>query len=120
MLSKQIVPYLLVLLGAILCLSLIILSIEDNLSVPIRFFGNTLQIDLTVLTVSSLLSGGMFGFCLRLAWSVQKITSANQTKWQVQDAKLIAEVKSDREKQLEAKIQTLEAALKQSLKKNQI
>src|SRR5215475_12403711 len=38
--------------------------------------------------------------------------------WQAQDAKLISEIKSDREKQLEAKIATLETALKASLKKN--
>jgi uncharacterized integral membrane protein len=37
--------------------------------------------------------------------------------WQVQDAKLAAQVKSDREKQLEAKITTLESALKTALKK---
>ena len=38
-------------------------------------------------------------------------------KWQNQDAKLLVEVQSDKEKQLEAKIATLEAALKRALKK---
>jgi hypothetical protein len=40
------------------------------------------------------------------------------SNWQTQDAKLVAEIKSDREKQLEAKIATLETALKSSLKKS--
>jgi membrane protein DedA with SNARE-associated domain len=38
-------------------------------------------------------------------------------QWQHQDAKLVAEVQTDREKQLEAKIATLEAALQRALKK---
>ena len=37
--------------------------------------------------------------------------------WQVQDAKLAASITSDREKQLEAKISTLEIALEKALKK---
>ncbi|MBY0358957.1 MAG: hypothetical protein K2W82_13215 [Candidatus Obscuribacterales bacterium] len=37
--------------------------------------------------------------------------------WQKQDQKLLKEVQSDKEKQLEAKIATLETALKQALKK---
>lgn len=41
-----------------------------------------------------------------------------ELEWQTQDAKLAAAVQSDREKQLEAKIATLETALKQALKKN--
>ena len=38
-------------------------------------------------------------------------------KWEAQDVKLLTEVKSDKEKQLEAKIATLEAALQKALKK---
>jgi uncharacterized membrane protein YraQ (UPF0718 family) len=47
-------------------------------------------------------------------------TALNQQKkleWQAQDEKLMAAVTSDREKQLQAKISTLEAALKTALKK---
>ncbi len=40
-----------------------------------------------------------------------------QGQWQDQDAKLAANLTSDREKQLEAKIATLEAALEKALKK---
>lgn len=42
---------------------------------------------------------------------------ARLKEWQNQDAKLAVEVQSDKEKQLEAKIATLEAALKAALKK---
>lgn len=45
-------------------------------------------------------------------------TDAEKLKdWQKQDTKLLKEVQSDKEKQLEAKIATLEVALKQALKK---
>ena len=71
------------------------------------------------------------GACLALSWlgggglalayrqlTLPKIKSEGvKSEWQVQDAKLAAEIKSDREKQLEAKIATLEAALSKALKK---
>lgn len=47
----------------------------------------------------------------------QEQNVAKLKEWQEQDAKLAIEVQSDKEKQLEAKIATLEAALKQALKK---
>lgn len=46
----------------------------------------------------------------------QKGQENKLAQWEAQDVKLAAEVKSDREKQLEAKISTLEAALKTALK----
>ncbi len=47
----------------------------------------------------------------------QEQNVAKLKEWQAQDAKLAVEVQSDKEKQLEAKIATLETALKQALKK---
>jgi hypothetical protein len=49
--------------------------------------------------------------------SKQEENVAKLKEWQNQDAKLAIEVQSDKEKQLEAKIATLEAALKAALKK---
>lgn len=42
---------------------------------------------------------------------------AKLKEWQVQDAKLLKEIQTDKERLLEAKIATLEAALKQALKR---
>jgi hypothetical protein len=56
-------------------------------------------------------------------FSIWKIRSkelkseAKLLQWQAQDAKLAVEIQSDKEKQLEAKIATLEAALNSALKK---
>ena len=52
-----------------------------------------------------------------LATSGSTLQEARLAEWDRQDAKLKAEVRSDREKQLEAKIATLESALKAALKK---
>lgn len=61
------------------------------------------------------------GCGLLLSWRGKISTGGKseqiQTQWQNQDAKLVAEIKSDREKQLEAKIATLETALKSALQK---
>jgi hypothetical protein len=40
------------------------------------------------------------------------------TKWEAEDQKLLTQVQTDREKQLEAKIATLESALQKALKKS--
>jgi hypothetical protein len=73
------------------------------------------------------------GVCLLLSWlgglglavafrqlTLPKIKSETvKSDWQAQDLKLVAEIKSDRENQLEAKIATLESALNKALKKKQ-
>lgn len=62
------------------------------------------------------------GLGLTAAWRQLTLPKAKSevalSDWQKQDAKLAAEIKSDREKQLEAKIATLEVALNKALKKN--
>ena len=59
--------------------------------------------------------GHMAGF--KMYARREAVQSKTLAAWQKQDAKLVAEVQSDKEKQLEAKIATLEAALQRALKK---
>lgn len=54
---------------------------------------------------------------LPMLGSSQSTNIAKLKEWQTQDAKLLKEIQSDKERLLEAKIATLEAALKQALKK---
>lgn len=54
---------------------------------------------------------------LPLLSSSQTANIAKLKEWQGQDAKLLKEIQTDKEKLLEAKIATLEAALKQALRK---
>ena len=64
---------------------------------------------------------GILGGCaLMLANDKTELNQQKQVEWQAQDVKLMASVASDREKQLEAKISTLEVALKTALKKRDL
>ena len=54
---------------------------------------------------------------LPLLGGSQSANMAKLKEWQVQDAKLLKEIQSDKEKLMEAKIATLEAALKKALRK---
>lgn len=72
-----------------------------------------------ILVLLAYVMGAILGgvSVLPLVGSKQEQNVAKLKEWQDQDAKLAVEVQSDKEKQLEAKIATLEAALKQALKK---
>lgn len=72
-----------------------------------------------LLVLFSYIIGAMVGTTSLLPYvkGRQEENVAKLKEWQEQDAKLALEVQSDKEKQLEAKIATLEAALKQALKK---
>jgi hypothetical protein len=61
--------------------------------------------------------GVVSGAALMVANDKTALNQKKKLEWQTQDEKLMAAVTSDREKQLEAKISTLEAALKTALKK---
>lgn len=71
------------------------------------------------LVVISYVLGAVIGSCSVVPFISGKQTEnvAKLKEWQSQDAKLALEVQSDKEKQLEQKIVTLEAALKQALNK---
>jgi uncharacterized integral membrane protein len=67
--------------------------------------------------IFSWLTGVVAGWALMLANDKTELNQQKKVEWQAQDVKLMASVASDREKQLEAKITTLEVALKTALKK---
>jgi hypothetical protein len=81
-------------------------------------FANTLQMPLAAINLVCLISGCIAGFSLNFAFNKSAVNNQHKLgQWQAQDAKLAASLVSDKEKQLEAKIATLEAALKNALKK---
>lgn len=75
------------------------------------------QAPLSLVVIVAMVVGTLAGFSLAIAGRAQLQRPGQQLEWAAQDAKLMAEVRSDREKQLEAKIATLETALKQALSK---
>jgi uncharacterized integral membrane protein len=82
-----------------------------------QLFGYTYPLPVGLLIIISLAIGFFAGISDYL--SIIRGNKQEQIKsdWQAQDAKLVASITSDREKQLEAKISTLEIALDKALKK---
>jgi hypothetical protein len=106
--------YIAALLGALASLFCFYACAVD-FSQPISLFGSNLPEGVCLLL------SWLGGLGLAVAWrqmTLPKIKSeVAKSDWQVQDVKLVAEIKSDRENQLEAKIATLESALNKALKK---
>lgn len=86
---------------------------------PVSFtaFGSQQQVPLGMLIFAGLSIGALTGLSVSQMHASQVRKEARRLEWEAQDVKLAASLKSDREKQLEAKIATLETALKQALKK---
>lgn len=105
-------------LSVILLLSILGLILPNWQNTSLNAFANTIEVPLAALNLACLLvgclAGASFSFALRKKERNVEVTR----EWQVQDAKLAASIVSDKEKQLEAKIATLEAALRTALKKN--
>jgi hypothetical protein len=96
---------------------LIIICIENLLPIKLTVLGLTLSTPVA----GAILIGAGLAFAMPIyGYLLLNKDQANLkqiSQWQAQDAKLAAAVTSDREKQLEAKIATLETALKTALKK---
>ncbi len=95
-----------------------IFALTNSQPVPVALFGAQHQAPLAAAILGPMIVGALAGYALELAKRPKIHSEKRQLEWAAQDAKLMAEVKSDREKQLEAKIATLETALKQALAKN--
>lgn len=112
----MIVRYALLALGIMLALAFVGAGVLNGQMVNLSLVNWQGEVALMVIILGSLASGALLGTSI----AQLKVGKVNQEKkkleWDAQDAKLAASVKSDREKQLEAKIETLEAALKAALK----
>lgn len=96
----------------------------------ILYFANDTPLMVSVIALKFSATGGAallvgygigvlmsYAACFPLISLGKQANSQKLQQWQDQDVKLAASIKSDREKQLEAKITTLESALKQALGK---
>lgn len=86
--------------------------------VSLTALGGQHMVPLGLLLFGGLSIGGLTGLSVTRIYRSRAGGEKRKLEWQAQDAKLAAEVKSDRESQLEAKIATLEVALKQALKRS--
>jgi hypothetical protein len=102
-----------------LSLLLVTLAILNWQSSSIGVFGLSNLMPSGLLTLITLLIGMGTGLLIPSLLDKSAINEQKKLDWQAQDSKLMATVASDREKQLEAKIATLETALKTVLKTRQ-
>jgi len=85
--------------------------------VAIKMFGSQIQISFCVIAFLMFVCGGLSTLPALLTKAKDVKSEQIQMNWQQQDEKLKEELTNDKIRLLEAKIQTLDAALKQSLKK---
>jgi|AGTN01.1.fsa_nt_gi Protein of unknown function (DUF1049). len=104
--------------SAILLLATVVVAVQNGALVGLTLFGTALQAPLGALIAAFFVAGAIAPMAL---WTIRTSKEATadktQLEWQKQDTKLIAEIESDKIKQLHAKIETLEAALDKALKK---
>lgn len=103
--------------AALATISTVIFAVMNTGNVAITFPGIHCDAPLALLALKFYFLGLVSALCVWKIRSKELKVEAKQLQWQAQDAKLQAEIRSDREKQLEAKIATLETALNAALKK---
>jgi uncharacterized integral membrane protein len=101
----------------IVSLALLAVAITNGNPIQLSLFGSNTTCPEGMLLASGLIVGWLGGVSVSRIFTKKVASQKRKLEWVAQDAKLAAEVRSDREKQLEAKINTLEAALKSALKK---
>lgn len=109
-------------ISIIILIAAIVVSAQNTNAVALTLMGVQVNLALGLVSFAGFIAGGLaVGAIAGSLMSVKKakdaVSDKNQLEWQRQDAKLELEKQSDKEKQLEAKIVTLEAALKAALDK---
>ena len=97
---------------------MVAIGLLNPTAITLNLAGGVIRLSETVVIVSMYL----LGIAVALGSAVLRgqaglASSQRLAQWSSQDEKLRQEIQSDREKQLEAKIATLEAALQKVLKK---
>ncbi len=114
--SRRVVFFL---INAVVLATAATLFLPNSQPVVLQLAGTQLQCTGGALLFGTYATGFVICFLsgLPMLGSGQAGNIAKLKEWQAQDAKLLKEIQSDKEKQLQAKIATLEVALKQALKK---
>ena len=97
---------------------LVLIALSNWEHIQLRLFNYSFSVPFGVMVIISLVAGSFAGIADYLTLNRGAKQNRIQEQWQVQDAKLATSLISDREKQLEAKINTLETALEKALKKS--
>ncbi len=103
--------------GLSVAFTIYFMATTSALNVSYTIAAQALQLPLPLIALKFFALGVITMFSIWKIRSKELKSEAKQLQWQAQDAKLAVEIQSDKEKQLEAKIATLEAALSSALKK---
>ena len=107
-----------IVLSAIAFLLFGIIALQNSASANFTLFGATSSAPLACFLSGTFILGLIPGLSFMLFRQKKKaISKEKEIEWEKQDQKLAKEKESDRVKQLEAKIETLEIALKSALAK---
>lgn len=107
----------LVLLGLV-SLAVLALAFTNMAAVPLSIFGAAVSLPEGLLVAGGYILGVVLTIPLLFVRVAANVESTKRlAEWDHQDNKLAKQVQTDREKQLEAKIATLESALQKALKK---
>lgn len=113
--SRQLVAILLIAVSMVVVGTL---TIMNGAPVSANIFGAAVPMTLgTGMLIAYLCACLAFGGAAFLVKRDKVVQDQTLAQWDQQDQKLLQSVQTDREKQLEAKIATLETALKQALKR---
>lgn len=95
------------------------LAAVNSAPVAFNFFVASATLPAGAIVALGVIYGALVMTLLMSALMKQRQVASTKalTKWEAEDQKLLTQVQSDREKQLEAKILTLETALARALKK---
>jgi uncharacterized integral membrane protein len=100
------------------CIDLAV-ALLNPAAISLNLLGTTMEMPAGVIVFVSWALGATGALAVVWSAAVHKQTQDKHlATWAAQDVKLSASLQSDREKQLEAKIATLEAALQRVLKKS--
>ncbi len=106
------------LIVSILAIALTVAVAGQNCEpVTLKFFGSQVAVSFCVVAFATFALGCLSTLPVLLNRAKEVKSGEIQVAWREQDEKLKEELTNDKIKLLEAKIQTLDAALKQSLKK---
>ena len=108
-----------IILLVLVCIIAIVLCAQNTQAVAFQLFAFKTEMSMSILMAGSFFLGliPLFGFKL-VKQQKTAIAKDKEAEWDKQDEKLKQEIGSDHVKQLEAKIETLNAALSAALKKN--
>jgi len=111
----HLLPIITLLLGGVFVGALLTVNVT---LIPFSIFGAITYVPQGLVLVF----GYVLGVALTLPVFLDRIRASQKSvkalsKWEGEDQKLLQQVQSDKEKQLEAKIATLESALQRALKK---